>query len=1170
MAQSQQEGVATASPVFVRALYGYNGTDSASLSFRQGDVIEVLSTAESGWWDGIVLRSSTRGWFPSNYVEPISEVEAMWTVRLADSRLDRRESQSSQLSGLDVDDYSTALGERILAGEVDEGDPLPDFMVERDVELSSFSMGGDIFTEIAAAAQADYAADPPPQPAPTELPEPAGQEDLWKSPSPPSENDNFLDTNPGDGSRSRSPAVMREESQGSSAAATGSSPGATRWTASKDPAVRRTQTPHSEDSDDSELDAAFPASTRRLRQTSGTSVTQDFARRLDVPTSSEASPPSPHSRTPSAPIAEPKLPQDLETSVRSAMQQLSEAADRSSHDPAAREELFRRGQAAILAVRTALQAASELSSGPIHPPTERSLSPLQGATSPRSLAELRPVVRRLISAVSQLEYSLQALSNLLDPGARDAAASDDTEDQQRAHAMRSARARLERHLTEDVVHDVRSIDSQLATFFQHLGGATISERELKGLPAVPRDAFPMPRDATPTIHSSPATSDPLVAALSGNGFGPTTRGASLVAGEGHGLPSASTPLPSTARNGPGAQMAPAMVKSASSLTSSDGLADTSRSHDGTSLARTSATSLRGSVDSDFFFSGVTMGDLRQPRPSSSRSSLADAPISAASTVPLSALSHESYLSGVHSSSSSGSGVEVLRAAQPVPHGWDDTRRGSAMTWSTISSTSVLSGRQGSFASNDQLRNSTRSSSKNIQKLLGEVPPEAVIREEPQSVPWFLERDWDDECLSFTVDHTIRGGTLKGLVIAATSHEGRVDSSYLSAFLMTYRTFCTPHQLLDELIHRYRVMEPAGVSPDERKEWEAKKQRPIRARVTNLLKAWVREYMDHEDLDRDLLNRIRDFALSSMTEKGQALQICKSVDERMQGAARRPIGNLAPGSLPAPIVPRNLKKFKLVDIDTLEIARQLTIMDSRLFQRITAQECLSKAWPKQFSTDAANISAMIDMSNAVTRWVTETILAQDDLKKRVAIIKHFVSIAERCLSLNNFSTLIHILAGLNSTPVHRLRRTWEIVSQKTMTTLAMLNRVMRPDKNYKEYREILRKSAPPCVPFLGVYLTDWTFIGDGNPDMLRERPHQINFNKRQKASELILMIKLHQATTYNLQAVPPIATFLQDSLFPPGVDTANVDQRLYDKSLRVEPRERDDEKIARLLSESGFL
>lgn len=100
---------------------------------------------------------------------------------------------------------------------------------------------------------------------------------------------------------------------------------------------------------------------------------------------------------------------------------------------------------------------------------------------------------------------------------------------------------------------------------------------------------------------------------------------------------------------------------------------------------------------------------------------------------------------------------------------------------------------------------------------------------------------------------------------------------------------------------------------------------------------------------------------------------------------------------------------------------------------------------------------------------------------------------------------------------------------------------------------------------GVYLTDWTFIGDGNSDMLREKPDQINFHKRQKASELILMIKLHQATTYNLQAVPPIATFLQDSLFPPGLDVSREDQRLYEMSLALEPRERDDVSQLRLSS-----
>lgn len=71
-------------------------------------------------------------------------------------------------------------------------------------------------------------------------------------------------------------------------------------------------------------------------------------------------------------------------------------------------------------------------------------------------------------------------------------------------------------------------------------------------------------------------------------------------------------------------------------------------------------------------------------------------------------------------------------------------------------------------------------------------------------------------------------------------------------------------------------------------------------------------------------------------------------------------------------------------------------------------------------------------------------------------------------MNNFSTLIHIIAGLNSTPIHRLRRTWETVNQKSMISLGMLNNVMRPDKNYKEYRDILRKAAPPCVPFLGSF------------------------------------------------------------------------------------------------------
>lgn len=54
----------------VRALYDYDADDRTSLSFRQGDIIQVITQLESGWWDGII--NGVRGWFPSNYCEVIS------------------------------------------------------------------------------------------------------------------------------------------------------------------------------------------------------------------------------------------------------------------------------------------------------------------------------------------------------------------------------------------------------------------------------------------------------------------------------------------------------------------------------------------------------------------------------------------------------------------------------------------------------------------------------------------------------------------------------------------------------------------------------------------------------------------------------------------------------------------------------------------------------------------------------------------------------------------------------------------------------------------------------------------------------------------------------------------------------------------------------------------
>ena len=95
----------------------------------------------------------------------------------------------------------------------------------------------------------------------------------------------------------------------------------------------------------------------------------------------------------------------------------------------------------------------------------------------------------------------------------------------------------------------------------------------------------------------------------------------------------------------------------------------------------------------------------------------------------------------------------------------------------------------------------------------------------------------------------------------------------------------------------------------------------------------------------------------------------------------------------------------------------------------------------------------------------------------------------------------------------------------------------------------------------------TFINDGAEDKLGG--NMINFRKRQKAAEVIQDIKRWQAKPYNFQTVAPVLQYLEESFsqYTDGVDYGN---QFWELSLEREPREREDEKMARLLQESGFL
>ena len=93
---------------------------------------------------------------------------------------------------------------------------------------------------------------------------------------------------------------------------------------------------------------------------------------------------------------------------------------------------------------------------------------------------------------------------------------------------------------------------------------------------------------------------------------------------------------------------------------------------------------------------------------------------------------------------------------------------------------------------------------------------------------------------------------------------------------------------------------------------------------------------------------------------------------------------------------------------------------------------------------------------------------------------------------------------------------------------------------------------------GTYLTDLTFIEDGIPSVIK-KTNLINFAKRAKTADVIRDIQQYQNVPYPLKSVGDLQDYILSNM-----QAAGDVHEMYDKSLLVEPREREDEKITRLV------
>ncbi|KAJ5075793.1 ras guanine nucleotide exchange factor i-related [Anaeramoeba ignava] len=403
---------------------------------------------------------------------------------------------------------------------------------------------------------------------------------------------------------------------------------------------------------------------------------------------------------------------------------------------------------------------------------------------------------------------------------------------------------------------------------------------------------------------------------------------------------------------------------------------------------------------------------------------------------------------------------------------------------------------------------------------------------------------------------IKAASLNKLVERLT-HEQEHSLPYLETFLMTYQSFTTPKMLLRKLIQRWHVPKSKNMAD----EIFRPKKRSIQLRVCNVIKNWIEKH--YSDFQTKLKKEMLDFIENTIATDGH-VSLSNQLKNLLLSGPKTTVQIKQSGNnvksfedqkltAPEPKVPKNIfsPTLSLFDVDEEEIARQLTIREFSIYSAIKPPELLNQAWSKaKYKHRATNVLMLINRFNEVSAWVATTIAKADRIRVRVKVLSKFIRLCEHLNELNNFNTLMAVLAGINNSAIYRLKHTWEDLPKRFQDSFAELSKKMASDSSYKNLREALMQVNPPCIPYLGVYLTDITFIEDGNPDKI---DNLINFYKRVLVSKVIINLQQYQQMGYNFQPVHQIQILFQK--FQKWDDA-----EIYKKSLLIEPRNTDRSEI----------
>ncbi|CAF3690493.1 unnamed protein product [Adineta steineri] len=230
----------------------------------------------------------------------------------------------------------------------------------------------------------------------------------------------------------------------------------------------------------------------------------------------------------------------------------------------------------------------------------------------------------------------------------------------------------------------------------------------------------------------------------------------------------------------------------------------------------------------------------------------------------------------------------------------------------------------------------------------------------------------------------------------------------------------------------------------------------------------------------------------------------------------------------------------------DLAEQMTLIDHKLFCALGSEELLLLGWMKPGREDLApNVALVSKRFNEMCRLVITEILTQSNVNARVQCIEKWSTVADICRYLRNFNGVLQIMAAFVNSSVYRLKQTWDRISKQNKQVINKLQALVHSDGKFKNLRDTLTKVDPPCVPYLGLYLSDLTFIEESSQDISDKQ--LINFSKMRMKTHIINEIHRFQSTAFKIKHNARVCAYLLDQ------SSLLSEDQCYILSLKLEPR-----------------